>query len=302
MVLTVRKDIFYPGTTELNSKNIQFQSEKLSTQNESDKSTTKPQHNENIKKRKALADITSNKNIPHKYLKPGKENEVEVDAKIRKGLNNFSTIIYSETKQTLEEKSKFNNENGNENVSAKRRYSNDMKDAVKVICKICEKVCFLTTMRQHTRKMHHLTIDEYKGLYGNTKSEIVEKIFHHCGLCSESILLDSDEISWHLRRNHKGKVTHKDYNAQFMKTRCQPINPANGTSQTDSNAKEVKLSNDRNVDSFQISPSLPIPSNQKSLQKSPPSADEEIEALKDEVLNLSTDELLMAIELALCKS
>ena len=44
--------------------------------------------------------------------------------------------------------------------------------------------------------------------------DIIYKIYHKCGLCLKTLLLDSDEIAGHLKSNHS--ITHKNYNAQYM--------------------------------------------------------------------------------------
>ena len=95
------------------------------------------------------------------------------------------------------------------------RFSNDMKDACKALCLICKTPVYLTSLRGHTRNHHNLPIEEYKKTYGNPRKDIVEKVFHRCGICSEILLHNSDDIAFHLRRRHQD-TTHKNYNAKFM--------------------------------------------------------------------------------------
>ena len=88
-------------------------------------------------------------------------------------------------------------------------------------------------MRGHTKSAHKMSISDYKEKFGNHRTQIIEKIYHECGLCHQvheeiyntfyiinisimkAILLDSDDIAFHLKKNHN--ITHKDYNAKFMK-------------------------------------------------------------------------------------
>ena len=96
-------------------------------------------------------------------------------------------------------------------------FSNDMRDACKTVCRICQAAVFLTTMRGHTRSRHKVPIEEYKAVYGNHRTMIKEKVYHKCGICAATILLDSDEISHHLKKNHS--ISHKNYNEEYMVTR-----------------------------------------------------------------------------------
>ena len=141
MVVTVRKDLFSSDKKQLDSKNIQWNSEKFSISSKI-----------NPLKRRALADITKHSNVPPKYIKLSKKESNVVDIPIKNS-------------EGLERETNFANENEPERDPQHRIYSNNMKDAVKVICKICQKLCFLTTMRQHTRKMHMLTVEEYKKIF-----------------------------------------------------------------------------------------------------------------------------------------
>ena len=94
------------------------------------------------------------------------------------------------------------------------RFSNNMRDAVKTKCVVCEKVAFVVNMRMHVKK-HQMTITEYKSQKLDKKGyTLVERVMHKCGLCKEVMLLDADAIASHLHK-HKG-TTHKAYNEKFM--------------------------------------------------------------------------------------
>ena len=89
-----------------------------------------------------------------------------------------------------------------------------MRDACKVKCKICDKEVTMSSMSVHTRVVHCLLLKEYKNIYGDHKNIIARKVFHKCGICNETLLLDVDEIAAHLKRR-KHNITHKNYNERF---------------------------------------------------------------------------------------
>jgi len=94
------------------------------------------------------------------------------------------------------------------------KFSNSMKDAVRTRCMICRNSTPLTSLRTHTKKIHKVSIADYRLKYGDPKTKLIEKIYHKCGLCNEQILLDSDEIAKHLVKSHE--ITHRDYNSKYM--------------------------------------------------------------------------------------
>ena len=87
-------------------------------------------------------------------------------------------------------------------------FSDSIKDAVKVQCKICSIKMLLTGLRKHTRSKHMMTITEYKRKYG--QPEIIRMVRHECKLCGESLMLDSEHIARHLSRYHN-TVSYKGY-------------------------------------------------------------------------------------------
>ena len=92
------------------------------------------------------------------------------------------------------------------------RRSNSMKDAVRVVCKICSTKQFLTGIRAHTKTTHQMSITEYREKHG--KLEMVEEVQHECLLCAETLLLDADTLARHLKRNHKA-LAYKDYSTMM---------------------------------------------------------------------------------------
>ena len=59
------------------------------------------------------------------------------------------------------------------------RLSNDMKEAIKTRCLICEKIFIVNKMRVHVKVKHQITITEYKEkqLLG-APYKLEEKVFH----------------------------------------------------------------------------------------------------------------------------
>jgi len=105
---------------------------------------------------------------------------------------------------------------------SKVKISNDMGDACKTKCKLCNQEIKLVAMREHTKNKHNMNISEYKAKFGKNY-ELIEKICHKCCLCQEIILLDSDSIATHLKSAvHRKKdpqgTTHKEYNDKYMVT------------------------------------------------------------------------------------
>ena len=97
------------------------------------------------------------------------------------------------------------------------RFSNDLADVCQTSCKICEKTMSVQRMRAHTKSEHQMVITEYRAKFNQNFFDLVEKIFHRCGICSEALLLDSDVISSHLNNNKNShRMTHKAYNETFM--------------------------------------------------------------------------------------
>ena len=97
------------------------------------------------------------------------------------------------------------------------KISNDMRDACRTMCMICDKPFILTRMRSHTKEKHSITVSEYRKQFNLPgRFEIIEKVFHKCGICDDIVLLDSDLIGSHLHK-HSG-VTHGQYNEKYMKT------------------------------------------------------------------------------------
>ena len=58
------------------------------------------------------------------------------------------------------------------------RFSNNLMDSCRTICKLCGKQFRFNTMRAHTKKEHGMQITEYKAKFNQFFYDIVEKVFH----------------------------------------------------------------------------------------------------------------------------
>ena len=120
------------------------------------------------------------------------------------------------------------------------KFSNSTIDYCRTLCKICGKALQITTMRQHTKNDHNMVITEYKKKYNQEYFDIVEKVFHKCGLCQLPILLDSDVVASHLHSNKAThNMSHKEYNLKFMVLQQQT------KGQRKQKSNEPKSSNER---------------------------------------------------------
>ena len=117
-------------------------------------------------------------------------------------------------------------------MSTKRKYSNNMDEAVKTICQLCLKQIYRTSLRNHTKSIHKMSIGEYKQSFGKVLP-LVEEIFHKCKICFLDVYLDSDDIAKHLKTKHT--ITHREYNQKHImnkNTRFKKIKVEIETNQT----------------------------------------------------------------------
>ena len=93
-------------------------------------------------------------------------------------------------------------------------FSNDPTKSCKTFCCECAKVVTLSGLRKHVKSHHQMTLTEYKDLYGNPKKQIIQLVYHKCCFCQYPVLLDTDELSKHLKKAHK--VSYKEYMVRYM--------------------------------------------------------------------------------------
>ena len=174
----------------------------------------------------------------------------------------------------------------------------NMEDVVRSLCKVkdkegraCGAKIKVTDMRNHTKKVHQMTITEYKKEFNQQYFDLVELIMHKCAICEEYVLLDSDAIAHHLKTKSPiaHDITHGNYNAQHMKLMGASSTPKNQKSLATRgiipapNAKEI-------MDSTGSSTTV---SKEKVAKKSPPgpapNKPKPAELLKESVTSGETD-------------
>ena len=82
-------------------------------------------------------------------------------------------------------------------------YSNNMVDSVKTFCCECAKVVTISGLEEHILSHNKMTIKEYRRSYGNPRTQIIQLVFHNCGLCTQDVLLDSNSIEKHVKNFHQ---------------------------------------------------------------------------------------------------
>ena len=148
-------------------------------------------------------------------LKKRKVEECPADTitkRIRYKTNSQQEAV-GEKYRTDMKKSSYNSGSKLDKIECKR-YSNTMMDAVKTSCKVCNTHFTLSKMGKHTKKTHFLALPKYIEIYGQL--DILEAVYHKCGLCSEVLMIDNNIIVSHLKKKHTVPVD--VYYAQFMTT------------------------------------------------------------------------------------
>ena len=143
-----------------------------------------------------------------------------------KTLNARNTEIKMASKKTRHEDDKQTKPEGlmktvNKANFRNTRYSNHMKDTVQSYCQICKVPQTFTRMRSHTKSRHGISITDYKKQYGQLIENIVETVYHKCGICNKDILLDGDTLATHAKGHG---VTHKAYSEKYITLRAQDDN------------------------------------------------------------------------------
>ena len=98
------------------------------------------------------------------------------------------------------------------------QFSNHMKDNVQSYCQICKVPQDFSKMRSHTKSKHSIGITDYKRKYGELSDNIVERVYHKCGICNTAILLDGDILATHARLH---RILHKTYLDKYITLRKQ---------------------------------------------------------------------------------
>ena len=97
-----------------------------------------------------------------------------------------------------------------------KRYSNYQEDFVKTFCCECGKVVTIAGLEKHLFTHAGMNIEQYKQLYGNPLSQIIDPVYHKCGLCSQELLLDVDGITKHVKGSHH--IDYRNYSRKFIQS------------------------------------------------------------------------------------
>ena len=92
-------------------------------------------------------------------------------------------------------------------------FSNHMKDAVQAVCQLCGSIEKFNQMRMHTKKVHGTSISAYKDRFGPLIDHLVEAVYHRCGVCAKTLLLDADVIYPHAKQHG---ISFKAYTSLYM--------------------------------------------------------------------------------------
>ena len=91
--------------------------------------------------------------------------------------------------------------------------SNDPLMGVRVFCAMCDHEVSLAGLSSHLRS-HQVTLSQYTKVYGDPRKEIVTKVHHSCAICCQVMLLNSFDISKHVRKH---QLSFTAYAKKFMK-------------------------------------------------------------------------------------
>ena len=96
-----------------------------------------------------------------------------------------------------------------------------LKSLARPFCCECDKVVTLSGMRKHVKTWHQMTFTQYNNIYGNPRMQIIHLVYHKCAYCQSSIVLDSEDLSKHLKKKHQ--TSYKEYIIRYM-AKAQPQN------------------------------------------------------------------------------
>ena len=98
---------------------------------------------------------------------------------------------------------------------AEKMFNVDPSMTCKIFCCLCDKVVPLSSIKNHTKSEHKMTLTEYKELCGNPKKQIIKVVYHRCALCQRTVLFDPNEMYKHLKRKHQ--ISYKLYITKYIK-------------------------------------------------------------------------------------
>ena len=100
-------------------------------------------------------------------------------------------------------------------MKGSRPKSNDPCLNVKLFCNLCDGVYQMSGLRKHIAHRHKMTKSDYIAAFGDIKKQIISLVYHSCGICKQTMLLDTDIISKHTTKKHK--VGYTAYAGKYMR-------------------------------------------------------------------------------------
>ena len=82
-----------------------------------------------------------------------------------------------------------------------------------MFCAICDHDVLLSGLQSHLRS-HEVSLGQYTRVFGDPRKEIVAPVHHSCAICSQTLLLNTWDISRHLRRHN---ISFTKYARKHMK-------------------------------------------------------------------------------------
>ena len=100
-------------------------------------------------------------------------------------------------------------------MKGSRPMSNDPCLNVKVFCNVCDGVYQMSGLRKHIAHRHKMTKSAYIAGFGDIRKQIISLVYHACGICKKTMLLDTDIISKHTTKTHR--IGYTAYAIKHMK-------------------------------------------------------------------------------------
>ena len=179
-------------------------------------------------KRKPATPASSPKIDWEKVLMKSTKEKVIVPSTMKAPVSHTKEVasVTNTKEKQVNDVSKQNIDSSIRDTTDKPLTSNNIKDNVRVRCKICEKAIVMYNMQGHTKNVHYLSLEQYSNFYGDWKSTIVMPIYHKCKIanCKESFLVDLSELAIHLKTHtEENTLKPKEYIKRFMSEKTELI-------------------------------------------------------------------------------
>ena len=158
-----------------------------------------------------------------------------------------------------------------------KQFSRDPHMSVKVFCNLCDNVHMMSGLRKHIAHKHGMTMTKYKEMYGTTRQQIIQLVYHSCEICHNVLLLNTDDISKHTIKYHKlGYTTYMKLHMQkgsgmiTAKTNGQTLKPVISSINKKLGALKAKNTRAANEERLKKVAETPAPTKVASVKKTTP--------------------------------